>query len=361
MLEKLTRLLDRFAAMGVPSYHSCVYHHGKEIFRKMYGFSDYEKTKPIDGSERYNIYSCSKPITVTAALTLYEKRLFGLDDPLAAYMPEFAAMNVRDGDTVRPAVRPITIRSLFTMTAGFSYNLHSPGLERARTETGGRCPTRETMRYLASDPLLFDPGERYEYSLCHDVLAALVEIVSGMRFGEYVKKTIFDPLGMKDSTFLLPEDEADTVAAQYRYDAASGQYQNHGKGIGYKLGSEYESGGAGCVSTVADYIRFLEALKTRGGILKDETVALMTRDMLSESQKINYGLKDLGYGYGLGVRCPASGDNPPTDFGWGGAAASYLVCDRVNDCTLFYAQHVLSSPNQPLRNEMPGILREALS
>ncbi|MBQ8509730.1 MAG: beta-lactamase family protein [Clostridia bacterium] len=359
MLEKLTELLDRFAGMGVPSYDCSVWHHGREIYRRMYGYSDYEKTRPIDGSERYNIYSCSKPITVTAALTLYEKGLFGLDDKLSDYMPEFAEMTVRDGDTVRPAKTAITIRQLFTMTAGFSYNLSSPGLREAREATGGVCPTRETMRYLAKDPLLFDPGTRYEYSLCHDVLAALVEVLTGMTFGQYVKQTIFDPLCMKDTTFLIPDEQIDTLAAQYRYDAATKTYVNCGRRIGYKLGSAYESGGAGCISTVNDYIKFLEAHR-EGRLLKEETMREMTTNQLTPEQGFGEVLTSYGYGYGLGVRCPRDADSPAVDFGWGGAAAAYLVCDRVNDCTLYYAQHVLGSPNQNMRNEMPGILREAL-
>ncbi|MBE6611408.1 MAG: beta-lactamase family protein [Ruminococcaceae bacterium] len=216
MLEKLDSLLDSFAGIGVPSFDCLVYHHGKPVYRRMHGFSDYEKQTPICGNERYFIYSCSKPITVTAALTLYEKKLFDLDDKLSDYLPEFANMTVRDGDTVRPAEGAITIRQLFTMTAGFTYNLGSANLKDGIAATGGKALTREMMKYLAKDPLAFDPGARFEYSLCHDVLAALVEVLSGMKFGDYVKKNIFDPLGMKDSTFCLPVSDYDTLCAQYR-------------------------------------------------------------------------------------------------------------------------------------------------
>lgn len=357
MLEKLDALLDSFAAIGVPSFDCLVYHHGKPVYRRMHGFSDYEKQTPICGNERYFIYSCSKPITVTAALTLYEKKLFDLDDKLSDYLPEFANMTVRDGDTVRPAKGAITIRQLFTMTAGFTYNLGSANLKDGKTATDGKAPTREMMKYLAKDPLAFDPGARYEYSLCHDVLAALVEVLSGMKFGDYVKKTIFDPLGMKDSTFCLPVSEYDTLCAQYRFNAQTAEFENCGRKNGYILGPDYASGGAGCVSSVEDYIRFLEAHRT-DAILRPETQRLMTTNMLTEEQAVTYGLKANGYGYGLGVRCPVDRTRV-SDFGWGGAAAAFLVCDKEADATLYYAQHVLGSPNQGKRIQMAAILRDA--
>lgn len=360
MLENLNKLLDSFAALDVPSFDCVVYHHGKPLFRRMHGYSDYEKTTPINGTERYNIYSCSKPITVTAALTLLEKGAYKLDDKLADYMPEFAEMTVREGDTVRPAKTQITIRNLFTMSAGFTYNLASPGLRQAREETDGKCPTRLTMKYLATDPLAFDPGAKYAYSLCHDVLAAFVEEVSGMKFGEYVKKTIFDPLGMKDSTFLLPLDQIDTLAAQYHYNNDTKTFDNCGRSCVYRIGTEYESGGAGCVTTVDDYMKFLEALRVGDVILKKETIDLMSTPMLTPEQLACFDLRTVGYSYGLGVRCPMNVENAPTDFGWGGAAAAYLVCDRANDCTLYYAQHTLNAPNQAQRRLLSDVIREDL-
>ena len=121
------------------------------------------------------------------------------------------------------------------MTAGFSYNCYSPQLKNAIIETDGKCPTREAMKYLAKEPLLFEPGDRWEYSLCHDVLAAFVEVISGEKFEDYVKKNIFDVVDMKDSTFMLPEAEIETIAPQYRFE--NGKVVNVGKHIcNYKIG-----------------------------------------------------------------------------------------------------------------------------
>jgi len=357
MFQKTVELMDSFLEMGVPGYDLIVFQDGNEIFRHFNGCSDLESKTPINGKERYNIYSCSKPITCTAAMQLWEKGMFSLEDPLAKFIPEFADMTVRTPDGIRKARNPILIKHLFEMTAGFSYDLASPGILKTREETAGRCPTVQTVRNLAADPLCFEPGEKWNYSLCHDVLAAVVEVISGVPFGEYVKKHIFDPLGMSRSTFSLPEAELETVASHYRFNEETRQAVNCGKQIqNYKLGSSYESGGAGCISTVEDYIRFAEALRLGDVILGKDTIALMATDRLTDAQKVSYWVAD--HGYGLGVRCPLKNGTLP-DFGWGGAAGAYLAVDISNRLTMYYAQHMLSSPNQSVRAQVyTSILQE---
>jgi len=345
----LKHFVDSFIDMGVPGFDTAVYKDGVCIFRHMGGYSDLEKQIPITGNERYNIYSCSKPITCVAAMQLWEKGLFSLDDKLSDYMPEFENMMIRTEYGIKKAETPIRIYHLFEMTAGFDYDTESPELTNAKDDTNGRCPTRETMKYLAQRPLNFEPGTLWSYSLCHDVLAALVEVISGVRFSEYVKNNIFDPLGMDKSTFLLPEDELDSLASQYRYDDVSKTAVNCGKQIqSYKLGSEYESGGAGCISTVDDYIKFLESLRIGDIILKKGTVQLMAQNRLQPSQLSDYWMQET-HGYGLGVRTPKS-NGLFTDFGWGGAAGAYMSVDIKNGISLYHSQHMLLSPNQEIRS-----------
>ena len=349
MFQDLITFMDSFLEMGIPGYDCIIYKDGKEVFRHMNGYTSLEEKTPVTGKERYNIYSCSKPITCTAALQLWEKGAFSLDEKLSAYMPEFRKMTVKTDDGIRTAKTEITIRDLFCMTAGFSYNISSPMLKQCKIDTDGRCPTRKTMEYLAQEPLLFDPGARWNYSLCHDVLAALVEVLSGEPFAEYVKKSILDPLGMSRSTFMLPKDELDTIAEHYRFNNETGRPENCGKNIcGYKLGSEYASGGAGCISTVEDYIKFLEAMRIGDVILKNSTIDMMSQNHLTPEQIATY--PNPAYHYGLGVRTPVEGLS--TDFGWGGAAGAYLAIDRQNGITLFYAQHLMNSPNQTIRNQV---------
>ena len=340
MFTPLKNQLQRVLDMGIPGYDCMVMYRGQPVFRSRGGFTDPDAGTPVTGTERFYLYSCSKPITCTAALQLWEKGLLELDAPLSRYLPEFAEMQVQTRDGLRPAVSPITIRNLFTMTGGFTYDLRTPELLRCRQETDGRCPTRELMKYLAREPLSFDPGESFRYSLCHDVLAAVVEVVSGMRFGEYVKQNIFDPLGMTHSSFLLTEEEKQTLAPQYTFKIRKHQAFPVEKKNDYIFGTEYESGGAGCISTVEDMIRFCEALRVGDSVLKKETVAMMATSQLDESQLREFWVHP--YGYGLGVRCPR--DNQVTDFGWDGAAGCYLAVDPAHELSLFYAQQVLNAP-----------------
>ena len=357
MFEKTKAFCDSFLELGVPGFDLAVYRDGKPILRYMNGYSDLENKVPMRGDERYNIYSCSKVITCTAAMQLWERGLFSLEDELSRYMPEFAEMTVkRDGVACR-AEKPILIKHLFEMTAGFDYNCKSPEILEACKATEGRCPTREVMRYLAKRPLSFEPGERWEYSLCHDVLAGLVEVLSGEKFEDYVKKNIFDVAGMTRTTFMLPEDGLWELAEQYRFEG--GRANNVGKQIvGYKFGREYASGGAGCISTVDDYIKFLEALRIYK-LLKPETLALMTTDRLNDQQSKTYWRSDY-HGYGLGVRCHKAG-GVMNDFGWGGAACAYLAVDMEMGVSLYFGAHLLSSPAQGIRNMLYHIVRAELS
>lgn len=360
MFEKLTNLLDSFIEMGVPGYDCIVMQNGKCIYRRFNGYSDIEKKILVNGKERYNIYSCSKPITCVVAMQLWEKGMFSLEDKLSDYMPEFSEMYIKTETGIIKAEKPILIKHLFEMTAGFNYSVYSKSIMKLKEDTKGKCPTREAMRYIAKEPLLFEPGERWEYSLCHDVLAAFVEVVSGVRFSQYVKENIFDRLGMKNSTFCLPDNELDTISAQYVFDNGEKTSQRVSNEIQYyKLGSEYESGGAGCISTVDDYIKFLESLCRDETLLKRDTVKLMSTNRITKEQMDNYYVKST-HGYGLGVRCYKDGGELK-DFGWGGAAGSYLAIDTENDLTMFYAQHMLSSPNQDIRSKVYRATLECIS
>lgn len=368
MFEKLKELMDSMIDMGIPGASILVKQHGMEIYRYATGFSDREKQIPMTGNERVYIYSCSKVITCTAALQLWEKGKFDLDDELGKYMPEFAEMSVRTPEGCAAAKNKITIRDLFRMSAGMDYNLTSPPLMKARAESAGECPTRETVCYMAQQPLLYEPGQGWQYSLAHDVIAALVEVISGEKFEDYVEKHIFAPLGIKNSTFVLKEDEKDTIAPLYRNDPLPDSEEPRIERIRcanvYIFGPKYASGGAGCVSTLDDYSTFLEGLKD-GKLLKAETVKMMSTDMLEEGAQRTGHDEWCGsgtYGYGLGVRCaPSTGESSVTDYGWGGAAGAYLAIDPVNDLTVFYVQHVLNSPNKLQRTQILPLIQEVVA
>ena len=348
MFEQTKALCDHFLDMGIPGFDLIVYKDGECILRYMGGYADPENKIPMKGKEKYHIYSCSKFITCVAAMQLWEKGLFSLEDNLSDYLPAFSEMTVNTEDGgVRKAKNPIKVKHLFEMSAGMGYAMHAPVLEEYYAIPGNNCPTVETINMFAKVPLEYEPGEGWKYSFAHDVLGALVEVVSGERFECYVKKNIFDPLGMEHSSFLHPLEDWEEFAKQFQYDAQTGEYVPVRR-FWCHLGKEFAGGGGGCVSTVEDYIKFLEAMRIGDVILKKETIALMATDRLNDFQHSIFNRWLPGLGYGLGVRTPYN-DNISTDFGWMGAAGAYAAVDPVNNMTFYYAQHVLKSPNRHLR------------
>lgn len=347
MFEQTKALCQHFLDMGIPCFDLIVYKDGECVLRHMGGYSNPEEKIPMKGNEKYHIYSCSKLITCVAAMQLWEKGMFSLDDNLSDYLPAFKEMTVKTADGIRKAKNPIKIRHLFQMTSGMNYEMHTPALEEYYNIPGNNTPTVETVNMFAKTPLEFEPGETWKYGLNHDVLGALVEVLSGEKFENYVKTHIFEPLGMENSSFLHPIEDWEGFARQYSYDAETGQFVPVWR-FWCHLGKEFAGGGGGCTSTVEDYIKFLEALRIGDVILKKETIALMATDQLTEQQRATYSKNSPSVGYGLGVRTPR--DNPAcTDFGWDGAAGAYASVDLVNNVTFYYAQHVLNPPNRKLR------------
>ena len=357
MFEKLNQLLDSFLEMGIPGYDIIVRHHGEVIYRRMGGYSDLKNSTPIRGDELYYIYSCSKPITCVAAMQLYEKGLFRLDDELWHYLPEYENMTICTPNGIVPAKNKITIKHLFTMTAGLNYDRNAASISEVREKTDGRCPTREIIRGLARENLSFEPGTNWQYSLCHDVIVALIEVITGMKFNDYATKYIFAPLGMNNTSYILTPEFEKRVIPLYAYSYERKAFELYPDNF-YIFGPEYASGGAGCMTTVDDMSLFLEALRTGDSIIRKDTLRLMTTDMLNELTRPAYWKPQ--YGYGLGMRCPYPPVGDKTDFGWGGAAGAWLGVDWTYDYTAYYAQHVLYSPNAGMRDNIPDLVREEL-
>ena len=348
MFEQTKALCDRFLEMGIPGLDLMVCKDGQCLLRYTKGYADPDTKAPMTGKERYHIYSCSKLITCTAAMQLWEKGAFSLEDKLSDYIPAYRHMTVKTEQGVRPAKNPILIHHLFEMTSGMSYDLWNADLRKFCEDSGRRCSTRELVEQFAKTPLEFEPGDRWLYGLSHDVLAALVEIWSGQKFQDYVKEHIFDPLGMTHSDFLHPIEDWEGFPRQYTYKEDTKEFVPlwHNP---YRPSSEYASGGAGCVSTVEDYMKLLEALRTGDVILKKETVSLMSANRLSEEQLRTFTYPTMGYGLGMLTAKEGSGR---TDYGWGGAAGAVHRIDPVNNLSIYYAQHVILSPNTMLRRHL---------
>lgn len=363
----LKNFLDHLTSWRIPGNGVKVCLEGKEVFSYTSGYADVENKIPMTLDHYVNIYSCSKVATVTAALQLYEQGKYLLDDPLYEFIPEYKEMYISGENGLRKAEKPITLRHLFTMTSGLTYNRDTQAFQKAREMTGGKMDTLSVIRCLASDPLAFEPGERWNYSLSHDVLAAVVEVISSKRFSQYVKENIFDPLDIK--AVYHNETVRDKMAMQYEYiDGNAGTMidQQAGKAVGgdgyYKpvglgaildLGPEYDNGGGGITTTIDDYSKFCVALANGGvGATGEKILSAGTIDLLRTNQLNEHQLKYLtwpqlkGYGYGLGVRTlidkAAGSTGNLGEFGWGGAAGATVLVDPALKLSVFYAHHMLN-------------------
>ena len=349
---KLTEYVDSLGAVGVPGCDLTVWTDHEPVYRHMAGYRDVERTRPVQGDEVYNLYSCTKLFTTCAAMQLIGRGLMDLDDPVSAYLPAYAEMTVRDGDAVRPARRTMTIRHLMSMQSGLDYDMATPAAAAELARTNGLATTRQLVDAKAKDPLCFDPGTDFLYSLGHDVLAAVIEVVSGKKFSEYLRENIFGPLGLTTVGFKLKEKDRARLCAQYVFDAEKGAATPiPPEENSYVFSPNYESGGAGLLCDVRDYITFVDALACGGAgkggerILSPEMIQLWSANQLGLRSRATFDeWNRVGYSYGLGVRTRVNtaigGRGQIGEFGWDGAAGAWTMIDPINHISAFYAMHV---------------------
>lgn len=353
--SELTTFLDNMSSrFGIPGCDCIVTIDGKVAYRHSAGYKDEETKVPVSCSDTYWIYSATKIFTCTAALQLIEQGKLALDAPVSRYFPEFGALTVLEADgTIHPSKEILTIRHLMTMTGGLDYDLTRPALRRALNS--GAMSTRDVVASLAEDPLQFEPGSHFLYSLCHDVLGAVIEQVSHMPLAQYIHDNIVAPLGMVDTTFHPTKSQLDRMATQYAHLDEKGAHRPIGQSNQFRFTEAYDSGGAGLLSTVNDYIHLITALALGGTsaegvrVLSKESVNLMKTDALNPVQRHDFLIRSpaaRGYSYGLGVRVMVEdiGTGVPVgEFGWDGAAGAYALVDNTNRLAMFYAQQVCNS------------------
>ena len=345
--SELDRYLDELTSLhGIPFCDVAVMQDGKSIYRHASGYTDIGHTKPVTGNELMWLYSSSKVITCFAAMRLVGEGKLGLNDPVSKYIPSFANLTVQQPDgSVRPAQNTMTVEHLFTMTGGLSYNFLSPLYDEAREKQYG------TVRFVsefAKEPLGFEPGTDYRYSLCHDVLAAVVEVISGMRFADYVKTYFFDPLGIVNMGFHPTEEQKKLFAGAFQYNSGTLDHTAIPCENKYDFNPNYDSGGAGLFAPVGEYVKIISAAacggKTPDGyrIFDEKCVPLMQVNRLCP-RALNHFVtyRFHGYGWGLCGRVhtnPAVSDSlsPAGEFGWDGAQATYAMVDPQNRLAFFF-------------------------
>ncbi|MDR1263652.1 MAG: beta-lactamase family protein [Oscillospiraceae bacterium] len=374
-LNRLDALLQRFVdADEIAGAAVKVVRHSETAYRNWKGYASIEARKPIQGDTLYRIYSMTKTFTSVTFMTLYEQGLIRLDDPVYEFIPNFKHIKVAETDyqnnvSLVPAKRPITLRHLASMTSGLSYpNDTSPAgkaMKAIHESTPETATTLDYAKAAATASLAFHPGEHWMYGFSHDVLGAVIEVVSGKRFGEYMKEAVLDPLGLNDTAFCCPPEKRDRLAEGYAHEKGK-KPVNAVPAIVEPVPDSapaFESGGGGLISSLDDVSRFAQML-VKGGkpddgprILSRKTVQLIASNQLNETQRKDYNWDSLwGYGYGLCVRTmlnPAqTGLNGSVgEFAWDGMMGTWYCVDPLEDMTaVFMIQRLpCENANHPRR------------
>jgi CubicO group peptidase (beta-lactamase class C family) len=318
---------------------------GKVVQFEACGFMDIEDQKPMKRDTIFRIYSMSKPITSVATMILYEEGKIKLNDPVSKYIPHFKGLKVvTDPDTEEittiPAKREMTVRDLMRHTSGLTYgyfgNTNVDKLYRKSVNlSAGGENLRSMTEKLAKFPLLYQPGSKWHYSVSTDVLGRIVEIASGQNLDKFFAERIFDPLGMEDTSFYVPEGKIKRFATNYGPKPQGGlRLVDKPQTSRYTKIPSFFSGGGGLVSTASDYMRFCLMLFNKGKfpggrLLKAKTVKMMTRNQLPrQAYPIGSGGRaGVGFGLGFSVRVEpsiAASASRVGEYGWGGMASTHF-------------------------------------
>ena len=320
---------------------------GKDLCYASAGMADIASGKPVERDSIFRLYSQSKPITAAAAMILADRGLLDLQTEVDRYLPGFRNPRVIAPDgKVSGTYRAPWILELLGMTAGLSYpDADAAGQAAARVfeehekeiRQGGGMDTVTFCNRLGEQPLAFMPGTGWRYSTCADVLGAVIEVVSGKRFGQFLQEEIFDPLGMKDTGFWVPEEKRDRLVTCYRRtEGGLEPFSSLHLAVGqYDRAPAFESGGAGLVSTLDDYAAFGEMLMNGGEyqgkrILSRAAVEYMTSSQLRENVRQQMWDSLGGYNYSCLMRvCDQQGACPlyaeKGEYGWDGWLGTYFI------------------------------------
>jgi CubicO group peptidase (beta-lactamase class C family) len=398
-LDRLTEHLQvRYIEAGrIAGCQVAVARRGQLGYFRSFGLADLDRSAPVQEDTIWRIYSMTKPITGVALMTLYERGMFQLNDPVRRFIPEWADLLVKeqtpDGTErlVEPK-RPMTVRDLLMHMSGLGFGggptlaqLFAP--DNARATQGlapgsrqGRGATLASMvdRY-AQYPLEFHPGTHWYYTVSTDICARLVEIISGQRFDDYLQETIFEPLGMPDTGFMVPDDKVGRFAACYRRDSGKRLVRSDDPVTSrYREQPTFLSGGGGLVSTTPDYLRFCQMLAGGGQldgvrILGRKTVELMTVNHLPGGGDLQafalpggygeVGMEGTGFGLTVAVaKSPAATQviGSAGEFMWGGAASTIFWVDPAEDLIVIFMTQLLPSGTFNFRGQIKTLVYPAI-
>lgn len=370
--DDLSALLNSFVRGGLPGCACAIAKNGEVLWEGYFGYADLEKKVPMNESNVFKLASMTKIIICTAALMLYERGKFLLSDPVYEYIPEYKEIYVFAKDSkgnlqVEKAKNPILIKHAFTMTMGLPYPfMDSPTaieMRKVREELikkYGKYDIVTEAKAMAKVPLAFEPGTRWLYGYGHDIVAALIQIISGKKVSEFLREEIFEPLDMKDTGYRYFGDIEERMVSCYKknkdgtFEKVKGMLDEF-----HQPDSIYEAGGAGLFSTVRDYLKFSQML-ANGGVYRGQriigrkTIDLMRTNQLNKKQLLDFNKNNIylsGYGYGLGVRTLMSIEegNFNTsigEFGWTGALGTYVSIDPSEGFSVVYMHQMIPNMEQ---------------
>jgi CubicO group peptidase (beta-lactamase class C family) len=360
----------------VPGLVTGLVRHG-EVHVDALGSMNVGGTEPMARDTIFRISSMTKPITAVATMILVEECRLRLDDPVDRLLPELAGRQVlrrldAEVDDTVPAKRPITVRDLLTFRAGFGLVMAPPGtfpIQRAVEQQMGAdgppkpsTPPRpdEWIRRLGSLPLIHQPGERWLYNTAADVLGVLVERASGQSFDGFLRERLFEPLGMVDTGFSVPDSSIDRLPTSYAPDPVTGELTVYDEAAGgqWSRPPAMPSGAGGLISTVDDYLAFGQMMLNQGRnagerILSRSTVELMTTDQLTPEQKaattwVPGYFDSHGWGFGMAVQTRRDDLASVGRYGWDGGMGTSWFCDPREDLVVvLMTQRNWSSPIPP--------------
>ncbi|CAM2142267.1 Protein Rv1367c [Pararobbsia alpina] len=372
---------------GVAGMVTLLHRHGELAFADARGYRDAETRTPIARDSIFRIASMTKPITTVAALMLREEGRLRLRDPIEKWLPEFASPRVMRSpegsvdDTV-PAAQKITVFDLLTHRAGLAYDFTAPPAlaplyAQAFNGLHTRASSDECVRRLAGIPLLYQPGERWFYSVSIDLLGVLIARVTGMTLGEYFRTRIFEPLGMHDTGFTLRDDQVSRMTSAYVFNDSTNNVliADHATESVWAHQGRFEGGGGGLISTADDYLQFAKLMLGRGRVngvrlLSHASVDLMTSNVLSAEERARptFGLDFwAGQTFGLGLsivddpvkRLPL-GYRSVGAYSWGGAFGTNWLADPREDMIGIFMIQRRSESHYPVSAEFERLAYDAI-
>ena len=381
LTDCLQEAVDRQEAAGISVL---AFMKGRELCYAQAGMANIKEKKPLDRDSIFRLYSQTKPITAAAVMLLVERGKLDLMDCADRYLPGFRNPRIirEDGETI-PALRAPYILELLGMTAGLSYPDADPAgqyaacvFEEDQTliRAGGGMSTAEFCNRLGELPLAFDPGTHWRYSTCADILGAIVETVSGKPFGQFLREELFEPLEMKDTGFWVPPEKGDRLVTAYRKtEHGLEEFHDLYLAVGdYSREPAFESGGAGLVSTLDDYMAFAQMLMNNGvakggrRILSEPAVRYMRTPQLSERVRSDMWDGFGGYNYSCLMRvCDRPGEagllTRAGEYGWDGWLGTYFSNIPDQEITFLLCQNITDAGTVAVTRKCRNLLEVNLS